>query len=183
MSRLKNKKVKEIIKGFEKKELFWEDLPTLLIMDICPCIGIVDLLVNKNVPYPIETFQITPENYMIQTKKLIATSFRKTSYLSVSIVHTKYFKSRKSLHKSFLIVAEYPSYTEIYKNYGKISARDAFTLLKTNMRCNMDYYLANTAELESDLQRKIDFKLLKDNSFLMGLEEELFNKQMAKNFW
>ena len=49
------------------------------------------------------------------------------------------------MHKSFLVVAEYPSYIykKIYKNYGKISVRDAFTLLKTNMRCNIDYHSNN----------------------------------------
>ena len=106
-------------------------------------------------------------------------------YLDIGLIGTQYFKSREKLDSLY---ANEWSDADDSDDSGplfmreRISLKEALELLEVTISSNMDYYLANRAEMEKDLGKKLDSLDLSDESVLKQLEGQLFDNQMTKIF-
>ena len=107
-------------------------------------------------------------------------------YLDIGLIGTQYFESREKLDS--LYANEWsdedddPDDSEPPFMRERISLKEALELLTVTISSNMDYYLANRAEMEKDLGKKLDSLDLSDESVLKQLEGQLFDNQMTKIF-
>jgi len=133
------------------------------------------VFINKNGAFPdeIESLEKTDweNSYMKVTSKLKVTDLGDTEFY-IGMIHERHFESREKLDEMYLkengqILAEN------MKNIPLISFRNALKLFYIQLSVNLDHYLKDRSEFESDLCER---------STLIKLEQELFYKQMCNLF-
>jgi hypothetical protein len=162
----------------EKGIYLLENIPRIMDMS-----GYEGIFINKNLPYPNEIESIENMDWprdKVQTHKLKATSYGDWG-LDIGMINTKHFENRQKLDEMLLLqVSSYAK--KPCQDIERISIQKALDFLGIKLSINMDFYLKNKNELESDLMRKVSDLDLKNEHIYKKIEQELFYKQMLKLF-
>ena len=174
--------VESIREKFKNGEYSVENLPTLLAVDYK---GVV--FINPDIPNPdIIDQQERWKNHvhikeLVQMPKLKATCCTEFAFRAVK-VPKDYFDSRESFEEMVIETRDRDIGSACIK-VDSLSLRTAIKEMKVDMFANMDYYLQNRIELDTDLGRNISSDLdSSDELLLKTLEQELFYKLMCKIF-
>ncbi|CAF1100197.1 unnamed protein product [Brachionus calyciflorus] len=156
-----------------------EDLPPILEIT-----GYEGIFINKNLQYPIE---IDPfENIKWQREKLKIDKLKVINKgdweLTISMINTEYFENRDKLDDMLIADTRLAVKKEPRQNIKRISIQKALDYIYTQLWINMEYYMKNRNELETDLMRQVSDLELKDEQIRQRIEQELFYKLMLKIF-
>lgn len=162
----------------EKYEFLLENAPCILDMNNRR------VLLNKEAPNPNELASFEDYNSYWEEARNLTQKLKVESYgdweMSVAVVNTKHFENRQTLDRLFL--AQFGIEAEP-KQFGRVSIRDAISMCRVEIGCEMDFYLQHETEIEKDLNRKVDICSINDNiEKVKSLEEELFYNQMCRLF-